>query len=298
MDALLKRTKVVGIGEVLWDVLPEGKKLGGAPANFAYHVSQFGLDGVAVSAIGNDGLGEEIEKVLSGKKLAAVLQRNDFPTGTVDVALDLNGIPTYDITNDVAWDHIHFDTALENLALQTKAVCFGSLAQRGKESRECIRNFVKLVGKGYDERVYKIFDINLRQDFYSKELIEESMHMCNVMKINDGELLLLKQMLDIEAKTGEQFCRRIMERYKMDMIVLTCGLDGSYVFAPDMMSYQPTPVVEVVDTVGAGDSFTASFVACLLKGIPVRDAHERAVAVSAFVCASEGAMPLLPDELL
>lgn len=298
MDALLKRTKVVGIGEVLWDVLPEGKKLGGAPANFAYHVSQFGLDGVAVSAIGNDGLGEEIVKVLSGKKLATVLQRNDFPTGTVDVVLDLNGIPTYDITNDVAWDHIHFDTALENLALQTKAVCFGSLAQRGKESRECIRNFVELVGHGYDEPVYKIFDINLRQNFYSKELIEESMHMCNVMKINDDELLLLKPMLNIEAKTGEQFCRRIMERYKMDMIVLTCGIDGSYVFAPDVMSYQPTPVVEVVDTVGAGDSFTASFVACLLKGMPVKDAHERAVAVSAFVCASEGAMPLLPDELL
>ena len=284
---------VVGLGEVLWDVLPEGKKLGGAPSNFAYHAGQFlGMDNtIAVSALGEDKLGEETIKALEEHQLNCLLPRVPYPTGTVQVQLDELGIPTYDIKENVAWDNIPFTKEIEEVASTCRAVCFGSLAQRNVVSRETIHRFLDLTPKD----CMKIFDINLRQNFYNKEIIKESLQRCNVLKINDEELVLIGRMFGYPGLDIENKCWLILGKYNLDMLVLTCGTNGSYVFTPGQMSFQETPKVEVADTVGAGDSFTGSFCAAILSGKPVAEAHKLAVEVSAYVCTQNGAMPTLPE---
>ena len=235
---------IVGLGEALWDCLPEGKKLGGAPANFAYHAGQFGVDSMAISAVGNDTLGEETLKEFDQKGVHYLMPHVDYPTGTVQVTLDSEGIPTYDIKEGVAWDNIPFTPEMEEIAKNCRAICFGSLAQRNEVSRQTIHKFLDTAPKD----CLKIFDINLRQNFYSKEVIQDSLR--------------------------------------------------SYVFAPGVKSFLETPHVKVADTVGAGDSFTGSFAAAILAGMPIPEAHRLAVDVSAYVCTQQGAMPKLPEELL
>ena len=284
---------VIGIGEALWDMLPEGKKLGGAPANFAFHAGQFGLESMAVSAIGLDPLGEEIAKELEEHGLPLHLDRIDYPTGTVQVTLDSNGIPQYEIKEDVAWDNIPYTKELADLAGRAQAVCFGSLAQRNPVSRETIGWFLDAV----PEDCLKVFDINLRQSFYSKEIIEDSLRRCDILKINDEELEIVKEMFGLEDLPTEGLCRSIIDEYGLKMLILTCGVNGSHVFSGDVSSFIETPKVKVADTVGAGDSFTGAFVASILKGKTVREAHEAAVKVSAFVCTQSGAMPVIPEDL-
>ena len=285
---------VTGIGEVLWDVLPEGKKLGGAPANFAYHVSQFGFESRIVSAIGPDMLGEELLSGLGDKGLDCMIETVPYPTGTVQVELDGNGIPCYDIRQDVAWDNIPYTSALEGLAKQTSAVCFGSLAQRSVVSRETINKFLDAMPEG---NTLKVFDINLRQGFYTKEILCNSFKRCNVLKINDEELVTVSRMFGYPGIDLQDKCWILLAKYNLKMLILTCGVNGSYVFTPGNVSFVETPKVEVADTVGAGDSFTATFVAALLKGMPIAEAHRLAVEVSAFVCTQNGAMPVIPDYL-
>ena len=183
---------IVGLGEALWDVLPDGKKLGGAPANFAYHAGQFGFDSVAVSAVGDDRLGDETLAALDDKGLKYMMPRVPYPTGTVQVTLDDDGIPTYDIRENVAWDNIPFTPELEALARDCRAVCWGSLAQRNVVSRDTIGKFLDTMPS--DKGVLKIFDINLRQNFYTKEVISESVKRCNVLKINDEELVVIGRL--------------------------------------------------------------------------------------------------------
>ncbi len=291
----MNNTIVVGMGEALWDMLPEGKKIGGAPANFAYHVSQFGLDSRVVSAVGEDELGAEILKNFREKKLNCMIETVPYPTGTVQVELDINGVPCYDIREGVAWDNIPFTPALEGLARQTRAVCFGSLAQRSVVSRETINRFLDAMPDG--EGQYKIFDINLRQGFYTKEILCNSMRKCNILKINDEELVTVSRMFGYPGIDLQDKCWILLAKYNLRMLILTCGVNGSYVFTPGEISFVETPKVEVADTVGAGDSFTAAFVASILKGKPVPEAHKIAVATSAFVCTQNGAMPVLPARL-
>jgi fructokinase len=285
---------IIGIGEILWDVFPEGKVLGGAPANFAYHVSQLGFDGVAVSAIGNDELGDEILSCLNKKKLNYLIEKTPFPTGTVQVTLSGKGIPQYEICQKVAWDNIPFTPEMEALARKTKTVCFGSLAQRNQASRITINKFLDLVPTD----ALKIFDINLRQHFYSQELIEHSLTRCNVLKINDEEVVLVAKLFGWENMTETEICNQLIENYLLEMVVLTKGIEGSYVITKNDTSFKPTPLVEVADTVGAGDSFTAGFVASLLSGKNISEAHKIAVEVSAFICTQHGAMPKLPTHIL
>jgi fructokinase len=286
---------VVGLGEALWDCLPEGKKLGGAPANFAYHAGQFlGQDNtLAVSALGEDSLADETEASLKEHGLNYLMPRVPYPTGTVQVTLSGDGIPTYDIKENVAWDNIPFTPEIEEAARNCKAVCFGSLAQRNVVSRENIHRFLDATPAD----CMKIFDINLRQQFYTKEVIQASLRRCNVLKINDEELVLIGRMFGYPGLDIENKCWLILGKYDLDMLVLTCGTNGSYVFTPGQMSFQETPKVEVADTVGAGDSFTGSFCAAILEGKPVAEAHKRAVQVSAFVCTQNGAMPVIPEEM-
>ncbi len=286
---------VVGMGEALWDVLPEGKKIGGAPANFAYHVSQFGLNSCVISAVGEDSLGDEIVKNFTSKGLNHVIERVPYPTGTVQVEIDQAGIPQYDIKENVAWDNIPYTARLEAIAEHAQAVCFGSLAQRNVVSRNTINRFLDAMPKTDDALV--VFDVNLRQGFYNKDILCNSMTRCNILKINDEELVTVSRMFGYPGIDLQDKCWILLGKYNLKMLILTCGINGSYVFTPGNVSFQPTPKVQVADTVGAGDSFTAAFIANILLGRSVAEAHHLAVLTSAFVCTQKGAMPILPTEL-
>ena len=295
--------KVIGLGEALWDCLPEGRKLGGAPANFAYHAQVNGCESYVVSAVGRDELGDEIIEQLTDKGLNLAIATTEHPTGTVRVTLSEGGIPSYDICRGVAWDNIPWSAELETLAKTADAVCFGSLAQRDEVSRTTILRFLDTM----PQESLRIFDINLRQDFYSADIIHESFKRANVVKINDDEWEIVKPMMGLTPivdgdehkpapeRYGEDWFAGIDElinRYGWKMLILTCGTNGSYVFTTDgQASFKPTPKVTVVDTVGAGDSFTGSFVASILCGKPIAEAHDTAVRVSAFVCTQAGPMP-------
>ena len=288
------KQSVIGIGEALFDVLPEGKKLGGAPANFAYHVSQFGIESCAVSAKGDDELGKELIAELDVHHLNYQIETVDYPTGTVQVSLDANGIPAYDIKEGAAWDNMPFTPALEEKAKNCTAVCFGSLAQRNEVSRNTIHRFLDTMPN--EEGRYKVFDINLRQGFFTKEIITESIKRCNILKINDEELITISRLFGYPGIDLQNKCWLLLGKYNLKMLILTCGVNGSYVFTPGEVSFIETPKVEVADTVGAGDSFTGAFVASILRGKSVREAHELAVKVSAYVCTQNGAIPVLPEE--
>ncbi|MBR5551129.1 MAG: carbohydrate kinase [Muribaculaceae bacterium] len=278
---------IIGIGEILWDMLPQGRQLGGAPANFAYHVSKLGMQGVVVSAIGNDALGDEIMSFLEDKNLDLHLMRVENPTGVVNIELNDVGIPMYNIVENVAWDSIPFISELEVLAQNTKAVCFGSLAQRNEVSRNTIRRFIESL----PQQCLKVFDVNLRQQYYSREIIEWSMTHCNVLKLNDEEIVELKRIWAMDEITDASFCAELQRRYDIKIVILTCGTAGSYVYSKDgAVSFQETPTVDVVDTVGAGDSFTAAFVVSLLNGDTIIEAHSKATAVAAATCTHSGAM--------
>ena len=287
---------IVGLGEVLWDVLPEGKQLGGAPANFAYHVSQFGHEALAISAVGNDSLGDETLEALNERNLQYLMPRVDYPTGTVQVTLDNEGIPTYVIREGVAWDNIPFTEKLREIAENTQAVCFGSLAQRSPQSRVAIQAF--LASLPADDDVLRIYDINLRTPFYSKEVVDLSLSAANVLKVNDEELPILANYYNLPQISPLEQCELLRQRFNLRLVIYTCGANGSYVISEEGVSSQPTPKVSVVDTVGAGDSFTASFCAALINGFPISEAHAIAVKVAAFVCTQQGAMPILPRNLL
>lgn len=296
---------VIGLGEALFDCLPTGRKLGGAPANFAYHVSQFGFDSCAISAIGDDELGQEIIDTFDKVGLHYCLPKVDFPTGTVQVTLNDKGIPQYEICLGVAWDNIPLTEELLSIAKEAKAVCFGSLAQRSATSRATINAMLEAMPAD----TLKVFDINLRQQWYNREIIENSLHHCNILKINDEELDIVAPML-LSVKTDPsaliaqdkektlRVCRALIELYELRLLILTCGTNGSYVITKDACSFVETPKVEVADTVGAGDSFTGAFIAKLLQGASIAHAHEMAVMVSAFVCTQSGAMPVLPKEFV
>lgn len=284
---------VVGLGEVLWDMLPEGRKIGGAPVNFAYHAGQFGIDTMAVSAIGNDKLGEDTIAEMNGKHLNHIFPSVPYPTGSVQVKLDEKGVPAYDIKENVAWDNIPFTNEIESVARNCQAVCFGSLAQRNAVSRSTIRKFIESTPSG----CIRIFDINLRQNFYTREVIRDSLELCNILKINDEEIMLVSGMFNYDSSNIDNVCRTIMEDFSLEMVILTCGTKGSYIFTKDDVSFMPTPKVNVADTVGAGDSFTGSFCAAILRGLPVAEAHKKAVEVSAYVCTQNGAMPEIPESM-
>lgn len=284
---------VVGLGEVLWDMLPEGRKIGGAPVNFAYHAGQFGIDTMAVSAIGNDKLGEDTIAEMNGKHLNHIFPSVPYPTGSVQVSLDEKGVPAYDIKENVAWDNIPFTNEIESVARSCRAVCFGSLAQRNVVSRNTIRKFIESTPSG----CIRIFDINLRQNFYTSNVIRDSLEHCNILKINDEEIMLVSRMFNYDSSNIENVCRTIMEDFSLEMVILTCGTKGSYIFTKGGVSFMPTPKVNVADTVGAGDSFTGSFCAAILRGLPVAEAHKKAVEVSAYVCTQNGAMPEIPESM-
>lgn len=275
---------VIGIGEYLWDVLPTGKKAGGAPVNFAYHASQHGTEGWAISAVGKDELGDELLEVTAAHKINMEVSRVDYPTGTVQVTL-CNGQPNYEICEGVAWDYIPLTEESMNLAKKAKAISFGTLAQRHEVSRETTRALVQAAPVD----ALKVYDINLRQHFWSKELIEASLEMANVFKINDEELETLKPVFGLENMDTDQACRYFMEKFSLDMLVLTAGDKFSSIYYGNEKSTIETLRVEVVDAVGAGDAFSGSLIGSLLTGKSIKEAHKEAVETAAYVCTQAGA---------
>ena len=277
---------IVGIGEILFDLLPAGAQLGGAPANFAYHVNQLGGHGIAVSAIGKDALGEEVKTILTAKKLEAILPEVDCPTGVVNVTLDDKGVPTYTIIEGVAWDNVPYTPEMKAVAAQARAVCFGTLAQRNPVTRPTILSFIE----DMPSDSLKVYDINLRQHFFSKEIIETSLQVADILKINDEEIVTVAGLLDLDG-TPEEACRAILRAYGLRLVILTKGGDGSEVITEDNVLSVTCPKVKIADTVGAGDSFTAAFIRAYLRGDSLAECHRLANEVSAYVCSRSGAMP-------
>jgi fructokinase len=291
MNNSIEKYTVIGIGEVLWDMLPTGKVLGGAPVNFAYHAAQLGAVGVAISAVGDDELGREIMNTVNEKGIRNCIDINKYPTSTVGVTLK-EGKPEYTIYENVAWDFLELTPEAINNLQQTDAICFGTLAQRSPVSRDAILKTLTLV----PQSCLKVYDINLRQKYYSKELIQESLQAANVFKINDDEVELFKQLFGLEG-TETEVCQKIKETYSLDYLALTKGEKGSYLFHGEEVSFVATPTVQVEDTIGAGDSFTSAMVMGILNQLTLKEIHRRAVELSAFVCTQKGATPVLPVDL-
>src|SRR5690554_4186287 len=280
----INKQVIVGIGEILWDIFPDGKKAGGAPVNFAFHASTPETESYAISAVGTDELGNEVLSLLDENKIKNIIKKVDHPTGTVLVELD-NGIPTYTITENVAWDYIPFSLQISEIAKRTNAVCFGTLAQRSPTTKDTIQQFLAQVPL----ESFKVLDLNLRSPFYSDSIIKESIQLCNILKMNEEELQVLKSVFHLNNSSDLKACEWLMNTYNLKYLILTAGDKYSMIFSPNNVSHLETPRVDVVDTVGAGDSFTAAFITSLLGGSTLVDAHKKAVKLSAAVCSVAGA---------
>ena len=285
--------KILGIGELVWDVFPSGKQLGGAPVNFAYFAKELGAEAYPVAALGSDELGDEAMEVVrpSGLKLDFI-QRNSLPTSRVLVTTDEEGVPQYEIVENVAWDAMECTPEILDLASQADVICWGSLAQRSEKSRESILAMVDAA----PENCLRVFDINLRQKFYSKEVIEESLKRADILKLNEDELPVVSEIFAVEGSEADQIAH-IIKRFSLRSIIYTQGAVCSEVYdASGLVSRMDTPKVKVADTVGAGDSFTATYVTSILLGKTPAQAHELAVKVAAYVCTQNGAINPLPED--
>jgi len=285
---------VVGLGEVLWDLLPAGPQLGGAPANVAFHAGELGGEAAVASCVGDDSLGREILYRLdaAGVDRSAVAVDAEYATGTVPVDVDPDGNPTFTITEDVAWDYLPWTAACEALAARASAVCFGSLAQRSPTSRETVTTFLSHMS----DQAIRVFDVNLRPPFVDQEIIIASLELADIAKLNDGELATLRPMLSLPDDIDEAL-HAMRDRFELRMVVLTCAAKGSIVVTEQATSRQVGKPVEVVDAVGAGDAFTAAIALGELLGMPLEHTHAHAEQVARYVCTQPGATPSLPETL-
>lgn len=286
--------KVIGIGEVLWDLMPAGKQLGGAPANFACHARSLGADAFVITRVGNDELGNEILRRFHEMEIAdEIVQIDDRkPTGTVAIQLQPDGGPQFNICEDAAWDWLAPTRIARKAVNEADAVCFGSLAQRNPVARAAIRQLMAAAPAG----ALRIFDINLRQQFYSREIIEESLRLANVLKLNDAELPVLAAMFELGNQPHQQI-QRLAQLFELQLVALTRGAQSSWLYQGGRWSEQLSEPVQVVDTVGAGDAFTAALIMGLLNKLDLDEVHNFAAQVARFVCAHAGATPALPVAL-
>jgi fructokinase len=290
----MKKFTIAGIGELLWDVLPATEELGGAPVNFAYHVNALGATGIPISTIGTDDRGEKAlnELTRKGVKTSAISSNSQYPTGFVDALVDNEGVATYRFPDNVAWDYLNINSVANELQNDLDAVCFGSLAQRSVQSHQVIQRFLN----GLKAGTLKIFDVNLRQNFYSLEVVDESLSQADIVKLNDEELSLLAELLHISS--GEKAAlETLLKMYSLEMVILTRGSKGSLIMTPEEISELPGTKIEVVDTIGAGDSFTAAVTIGYLQQRALAEIHRKASELAAFVCSRRGAMVMVPDTL-
>ena len=283
---------VVGLGEVLWDFLPTGPQLGGAPANFAYHAAALGARAMMVTRVGDDDLGREVISRFAQMDLPQETVQVDVarPTGTVTVALDEKGVPHYTFAEDAAWDRL----AVTDIALQdvrgAHAVCFGTLGQRNAFSRQTIQQLVAAAPAD----ALKICDINLRLDFYSRKVIEESMRLADVLKMNDEELAVLVAMFSLQGDVRQQI-EGLVRTFGLKVVAVTRGPSGSLIYQEGRWSELLSQPVQVVDTVGSGDAFAAALTMGLLARMTLNEVHVIAAEVARYVCSQRGATPRLPE---
>jgi len=290
----MKKYIIAGIGELLWDVLPDKEVIGGAPVNFAYHATAIGAQGIPISTVGNDIRGKKALAELQKREIdiAAISLSESYNTGYVTATIDKNGVATYCFPNDIAWDHLVINDYAKMVQDKLDAVCFGSLAQRSEESRLAIHTFLD----GLPLETVKVFDINFRQNFYSIEIIKASLRRTDILKLNDEELPILAQLLEFE-KPPDEWLSILIDKYGLKMAILSKGSNGSLLMTPDDSSEHPGITTKVIDTIGAGDSFTAAATIGYLQGLKLSDINEKANRLAAYVCSQQGAMPFLPDLL-
>ena len=281
--------EIVGLGEVLWDLLPGGKALGGAPFNFAFHCHQLGHDSVMVSRVGRDALGDEIRAVMRGLGLddSFVQADEEHPTGTVGVTVDERGQPSYAI-HEGAWDHLAWEERLSPLIRGAKAICFGSLVQRHPTARQTVRRVLAEASA-----LLTVFDVNLRQDFYTIDVLESSLSASRWAKLNDGELAVLRQLFSLSGEDESEVVADLRRSFRLDLVALTRGERGCLVQTEDEQVDLPGERVAVIDTVGSGDAFTAGLLCSVLEGRPVAEAARFANRLAARVAASRGGTPRL-----
>jgi fructokinase len=284
-----KQHIVVGLGELLWDLFPTGEQLGGAPANFAYITSLLGDEGIPASCLGQDALGANAIRRLGELGLSTEFIQKDasHPTGTVQVDVDRMGQPRFEISESVAWDFLQWTPQWQKLAQQADAVCFGSLAQRSEQSRTTIRRFLTALRK----EAVRVFDVNLRQNFYTTQVLAESMKLATVVKLNHEELPKIMHILELENRGEEDSARQLLSSHELELVCVTRGNAGSLLVSADERSEHPGFRVKVADTVGAGDAFTAALVHGYLRRMPLAQINEAANRVGAWVASQSGATP-------
>ena len=287
--------QIIGLGEVLWDVFPSGAVFGGAPANFACHIAGLGERAAMVSAVGDDRLGRGAIAALEarGVDTSHVHIAAQKATGTVDVVIDSAGTPSYLFAADTAWDHFAWEPTLDSLARSCAAVCFGTLAQRSGESRQTIRRFVEATTASS----LRVFDVNLRQQFFDPETILKSLSLATVLKLNAEEMPIVAAACGEKGTSLLGALQGIRQRHGLQAAVLTLGAEGSIIVTDREVSQLPAVAVKVVDTVGAGDAFTAAVVVGLLRRLPLAVIHRHAASLAAFVCSQRGATPEIPAAL-
>jgi len=284
---------LIGLGELLWDVLPGGERLGGAPANFSYHAAALGAVSLPVSTVGMDERGERALRELEAKGLstAGIAVTDRYPTGYVEAILDDRGVATYRFPDDVAWDHLEINDAARAAATRAAAVCFGTLCRRSPDSRRVIEGYLRRLPPA----VVKVFDVNLRQHFYSPEIVRTSLEQADIVKLNDDELVVLSGYFQLTGDASNQL-RQLRERFGLELAILTRGGQGSLLVSAAEISDHPGITASLVDTIGAGDSFTAMVTMGILLGLPLTEINDRANRLAAWVCSRPGAMPAIPAE--
>lgn len=290
----MERPLIIGIGEVLWDILPHSQQLGGAPINFSYHVNALGGVGFPISTVGEDQLGEGAINELTkrGVTTNGIAVTSEYATGYVQAELDGRGVATYRFPDNIAWDHLVINEPARQAAKACTALCFGSLAQRSPDSRRSIISFIDQLA----ENVLRIFDLNIRQHFYTQPVIEDSLQRADILKLNDEELPVLAQIYDLNGTVNEQL-GALKDRFSLKMIIYTRGGSGSVLFSDQGQVDHPGTPTTVADTIGAGDAFTAAVTLGILTGLPLAEINEHASRVAAYVCSQTGAMPILPESL-
>lgn len=293
---MTRQLVIAGIGEVLWDVYPDAARFGGAPANFASHAAALGAEAWMASAVGIDELGRSAQDTLerAGVQCGTIARDRDHETGQVLVTLDSSGQASYRFATDSAWDHLEWSVPLESLALRCDAVCFGTLGQRSTTSRATIQRFVRTAPPA----ALRMFDVNLRQHFFDQATIQSSLEIASAVKLNEDELPIVARLCGIGGSTPRQMLRELVERYGFRLAALTCGADGALLIAGNEESTCPAVPAKIVDTVGAGDAFTATLVPDFLRGLPLAEINRHANAVASFVCSQAGAVMSLPDYLV
>ena len=289
----MEQLMIAGIGELLWDVLGNVEKLGGAPVNFAFHINSLGAEGIPISTVGDDDRGQRALDELANHGIFtdAISLSSSHPTGHVNASVDADGVAHYSFPDEVAWDHLWFNDVALSIRHNIKAVCFGTLGQRASVSRVAIHHFLDQLS----DTVLKVYDLNLRQHYYDRKIIETSFEQCNVIKLSDEELQIIQKMLGLPDEERAAVSS-LIATYDLQLGVITRGENGSLLVTPSEISEHPGFPSQVVDTIGAGDAFTAATTLGFILGRDLNTINEHANRLAAYVCTKKGAMPQVPAE--